>query len=120
GNFAEGAAHQPPAVATGRSEDVAKQAARVHAHQHALLSGDIAAHQGQVVFGVEVAGVGDAAEVAELGLDATFGLAAHETLVFHSVADNFSHRDHFEAVAETKLVQLRHAGHGAILVHDFA
>ena len=71
GDGAERVAHQPAAIATGRAEDVAVKAARMHAHQHAFLPGHVAAHQRQVILGVEIAGVGDGTEFAELGLDAS-------------------------------------------------
>ena len=36
------------------------------------LPGHLAAHQRQVVFGVEIAGIGEGPELAEFGLDAAF------------------------------------------------
>ena len=77
----------------------------MHAHQDALLAGHVAADQRQVVLGVEVAGVGDGAELAELRLHAAFGHAPDELLVFHAVADELRHGDHLEAVAGAELLE---------------
>ena len=90
--------HQPAAVAALRSEDFAVQASRMHAHQHPLLPFEIAADQRQVILGIDVAGIGDRAKLAELRFDAALGGAPDELLVLHPVADEVGDRDHFEIV----------------------
>ena len=45
-------------------------------------SGHVAAHQRQVVFGIEIAGIGDGAELAEFGLDGAFRHAPEKRSCF--------------------------------------
>jgi hypothetical protein len=66
---AAGFAHQALAIAAGGAENIAIEAAGVHADQDVFGAGHVAAHQRQVVFGVELAGVGDGAEGAEFGIE---------------------------------------------------
>ena len=100
-------ANQPAAIAALRSEDFAVEAPRVHPDEHLLLPFQIAANQRQVVLGIDVAGVGDRAKLAELGLDAALGRAADELLVLHPVADEVGDRDHFEVVPARKTRAVR-------------
>jgi hypothetical protein len=51
---------------------------------------------------------------------APFGDAPDIAFVLQAVADQIGHRDHLQTVPLAKLDKLRHARHGAILVHDFA
>ena len=51
---------------------------------------------------------------------APFHDAPNVTLVLQAVTNQIGHRNHFQAVPLTKLDKLRHARHGAIVVHDFA
>ncbi len=102
------------------TEHIAEHAPRVHAHQHVFLAGHFAAHQRQMVFGVQIAAVGNRTELAELGRDGAFRHAADEFLVLHPVADQVGHGEHLQVVALAELHQLRHPRHGAVVVHDFA
>src|SRR5262249_20170250 len=116
----KGMPYKTAAVAGGGSEDVAVHAARMHAHQHSFGSCHFSAHQRQVILGVEIAGVSDSAKLSVFGLHAAFGYAPHELLVLEAIADDLGHRDHFQAVADAEVLQLRDARHGAVVVHDFA
>ena len=50
-----------------------------------------------------------------------FGFARRdEALVSQAVADEVGDGDHPEAVVGAEVVELRDAGHGAVVVHDFA
>jgi len=82
--------------------------------------GDLAVNERHVHFREDAAGVGDGAEIAELGAEAAFRLAVDEALGVEPVADEVCDRDHFQGVALAELFQLRDAGHGAVIVHDFA
>jgi len=95
----QGFAHQALAIAAGRAEDVAIKAAGVHADQDVFGRGDVAAHQRQVVFGVELAGIGDGAERAEFGIEDAFAGTPQEVFGLHPVADQLGHRQHFQMVA---------------------
>src|SRR6185295_1507769 len=59
-------------IALLRTEYVAQQAARVHAHQHVGVAGNIAADQREVRFAVDRADVGNSLEGAELSVNAPF------------------------------------------------
>src|SRR5579883_542715 len=86
----------------------------------ALVRGDLAAHQSQVVFRIQVARVGDRAELAEFRLDAALRGAADEPLVLHAVPDQLRDRNHLQSVALAELLELRNPRHGAVRVHDLA
>ena len=90
----------------------------MHAHQDALLGGHVAAHQDQMTFRVQVAAVGKRAEFAKLGFDGAFRQAANEALGFHAVANEVRHRDHLQVVVDAEFAELRHARHGAVVIHD--
>ena len=70
--------------------------------------------------GAEVAGVENGPEVAKFGLNDAFGAAMDAVLMLQAVADEFGDGNHLQAVKQAELAELRHAGHGAILIHDFA
>src|SRR5260370_10956958 len=120
GDPLERASNHALALALHRSKHVAIDAMRMHAHQHVFAPGDLAVNQRQVHFRDDGAGVDDALEIAELGAQATLRLAADDTLILQAIADQVGHRDHLEFVLEAELAKLRDAGHGAVVVHDFA
>ena len=120
GNGVQRVPNQPRAIAIGGTEHIAEDAPRVHTHQHVLLAGHLAADQRQMVLGVQIAAVGDGAELAEFGRNGAFGHAVDEFFVFQPVADQVGHREHFQVVALAEFHQLRHPCHGAVVIHDLA
>ena len=110
----------PLTLASGGAEDVAVDAVGVHAHQHALAFPQLSPHQCQVEFRVGGGGVGDAAEFAELRGQAALAHPADLPLMAQAEADQLGHRDHLQSMVAAELLELRHAGHGAVVVHDFA
>ena len=89
-------------------------------HQHVLLAGHVALHQGQVLLAVEQALVAVGREVARAGGQVHGGHLPHQLLGAPAVADEVGHRDHLEAVALAVRHQVGHPGHGAVVVHDLA
>jgi len=81
---------------------------------------EVAADQRDVLVVVDVAGVGDHAEVAVAGGENSFGDAADVALVLHAVANQVGNGQHLQIVLLTEFMELRHAGHGAVFVHNFA
>ena len=100
------------AVAAHRAEDVAGEALAVHAHQHVVLAGDGAPHQGHVLLAVEQRLVDVAGEVAPAGRDAGLGDPADQLLGLAAVPDQVGDRDHAAGRARSpNVAQLGHAGH---------
>ena len=93
---------------------------RMHAHERGLRAFQFAANQRDVLVVIDVAGVGDHAEIAEARGQNGFGDAADVAFVLHAVADQVRDREHLHAVLPAEFDELRHAGHGAVFVHDFA
>ena len=73
-----------------------------------------------VRFRADVARIENGAEIAEFGGEAAFGAPVHVMFVAQTVADQVGDRDHFQAVPRAEFAKLRHARHGAVLIHDFA
>ena len=120
GDSFERAAHELLAIAAGRAEEVPVGAMRMHPNQHLFVIRNIAADQREVRLGADLACVENGAEFAEFSGDASCGAAVNVAFMPQAVADQVGHRDHFEAVLRAEFPKLRHARHGAVLVHDFA
>ncbi len=71
-------------------------------------------------FLIDAADVANYLKFAEGGADMSGGIPLDQLFGLHAIADEVGHRDHFEAVLPAELGELRHARHGAVLVHDFA
>ena len=52
--------------------------------------------------------------------NATHGLARHESLMAHAVADEIGDGDELEVVLAAEDGEIGEARHGAIVIHDFA
>ena len=81
---------------------------------------DVALHQRDVRVAVDLRLIGDHAELAVSGGHHGLGQAPHVALVRHAVADEFGDGQHLHVVLAAELGELRHARHGAIVVHDLA
>ena len=90
------------------------------ADQHVLAVADVALDERDVRLLVEDALERGDAEVAVSGRQRRGRDAAHQRLGAHPVLDQIRDRDHQQLVPLRELRQLRHAGHRAVLVHDFA
>src|SRR6266566_98775 len=88
----------PAAIAPGRAEDVARQALRVHPHQHLLLARDVAEYQRDVLRLIHVVAIADDAEFAEWRREAGFSDPMDEPLVLQPVGDELRDRDERETM----------------------
>ena len=108
------------AVATAGAEHVAGQALRVDAHEHAFPVAHVAPHERDVGPPVDDAVVGGHGEGPVRRRKPRRRQALHEPVVAHPVLDQIRHRDHQQAVPAREPVEVRHAGHRAVVVHDLA
>src|SRR5205807_5273649 len=108
------------AIASDGTKHVSSQTVRMNPHQGGLLAFESAANQRNMLIVIDVAGVSDHAEIAEARGKNRFGHAAHVTFVLHAITNQFRDRKHFQIVLAAKFDELRHAGHGAVFIHDFA
>src|SRR5580704_10042346 len=69
---------------------------------------------------IHLALVGDQAELAKACIHHRFTHAMYVTLMRHAVTNQFSHSQHLEPVLIAELDEVGHAGHGAVVLHDFA
>ena len=85
------------------------------------VGAEVAADEGDVAFAtLDLALVGDHAELAVAGLDAGFAGADDVALVAETVTNELGDGDHAEAVLAAKRDEVRNAGHFAVVAHDFA
>ena len=85
------------------------------------VGAEVAANEGDVALAtLDLAFVGDHAELAVAGLDAGFAGADDVALVAQAVADELGDGDHFEAVLPAERDEVGDAGHFAVVAHDFA
>src|SRR6267143_3338329 len=120
GDGFQGAGDEFAAVAGGGTEDVTGEAVRMNAHQSRLCTFEIAAHQRDMLVVVHVAGVSNHAEIAKARGQDGFRDAADVAFMLHAVADKVRNREHLQIVFLAKFKELRHAGHRAVFIHDFA
>src|ERR1700722_5146835 len=92
----------------------------MHTNHGGRFAFQTAADQGDVLVVIDVAGVGNHAEVTIARGENRFGDAADVALVLHAVADEIRYGQHLQIVLLAEFVELRHPGHGAVFVHDFA
>ena len=114
-----GAVQLLAAVALAAAEDVARGAARMHAHQHGLALLPLALLQHHVRVAVVELGVGNELEVAPARGQEHLLLLADQRLVGYAVGDEVLDGHNLEAELLGHFLQLRHAGHGAVVVDDF-
>jgi hypothetical protein len=124
------------AVAEGGAEDGAGEAMGLDADQNGLVRGrgEIAEDESEVGFVrlgfTNTGGVGTSdsclafirnhAELAVRGGQLGLGDAVDVALVQHAVANKVCDRKHLEVMQLAEELQVRDAGHGAVVVHDFA
>src|SRR5438105_685508 len=108
------------AIARRGTKNVASKTVRMDAHERRRIVFQIAANERDVLVMVHVTRIGNHFEFAEARGQSRFRHATHVALVLHAVANQVRHRQHFDAMFLAKFDELRHAGHGAVFVHDFA
>ena len=108
------------AVAAQRAEDVARDALRVHAHEHVLLAGQIAVHEREVLLAADELAVADRRELAPRRRQAHRGLALDEALGAAAVLDQVGDGAQLEAVLGAELHEIGHARHRPVGLHDLA
>ena len=93
----------------------------MHAHQHGLWRSDVAFDKGQVRALLNLALIGIDSEVAKGGRQMGLGHAFHRHLsALKAVADDVVDRGYLDVKLFGKFFQVRHAGHGAVFLHDLA
>ena len=108
------------AVAAGRSENVAGAAFRVYAHQNVVFFADLSLDQRDVLHVVHVVFIDDDFEIAAVERrQRSFGHAANERFMLHPIVDQIGDGDDLELMLAGKDFQVRHARHGAVVLHDF-
>ena len=90
------------AVAAHRAEHVAGEALGVHAHEHVLVAGDLAAHEREVLHAVEQRLEHVRGEVAVLRRDPRLRHPPHELLAVAAVADEVGDREQHAARARPR------------------
>src|ERR1700760_323466 len=94
----------------------------MHTHQNRLISaGNVTADQGEMAFSaIHFALVSDHAKFTIRGRDDALRYAIDVALVLQPVANKLGDREHLHAVFFAEFNEIGNAGHGAIVVHDFA
>ena len=106
------------AVAAHRAEHVAGEALGVHADEHVVGAGDLAAHEREVLDAVEQALEHVGGEVAVARRDARLRDPADQLLAVTPVADQVGDRDELEAVLGGEPLELGEPRHRAVVVRD--
>ena len=90
------------------------------ADEHVLGAGDVALDHRDVVLVVEQRAVADRGELAERGRQLGRDDPLDQLLGAPAVGDQVGDRDHLQPVALAVGDQVRHPGHGPVVVHDLA
>ena len=106
------------AIAAEATENVARKAFAVHAHVNRLAEVGVARDPGHMFHAVGLALVSVGGKVAVLGLHMRGGHTLHQFLVPEAVVNKVADRDNLEAELLRHFLQLRHAGHRTVLVHN--
>src|SRR5262249_28090242 len=107
----ERVAHEGGAIAPRGPEEIPICTVRVHPHEHICLAGDVSTNQNSVRFRADVARIDNGPEITELGRYRSLGAAMNVLFVLQPVPDQLGNRDHPEAMASAKFLQMRHARH---------
>ena len=109
------------AVAAQRVEDVAGEALGVHAHEHVVRAGDLALDERDVVLVVDERAVADDGRTSPKPVGSRRrDDALDELVVAAAVGDQVGDRDHLQPVPGAVALEVRHARHRAVVVHDLA
>ena len=101
-------------------EDVAGDAFGVDPHQDGFVGVDLPLHQGDVLVVVHIVVIGDGGELPQVGGQFDGGPAVDEGLVPQPVLHQVGDGGDLDIVLFGKFLQVRHPGHGAVILHDFA
>jgi hypothetical protein len=108
------------AVAAAGGEDIAGEAFAVNPHQCWLSGADLAFNESDVVHAINEGAVEMEVEIPVVGGHVNRLFMLHELLAFAAVSDEVLDGTHFEPVFLFEADEIRQAGHGAIVLHDFA
>ena len=92
----------------------------MHAHEHVVVAGHLAAHEREVLDAVEQRLEHVGREVAVLGRDPSLGDATDQLLVLAPILDHLGDRDHQQVVLFAEPDEIRHPGHGPVVLDDLA
>lgn len=120
GDELHGGVELATAVAAAGAEDIAGEAFGVDADEGGGVGLDFAAGEGEVVGAVGEDAVEVAVEIAEVGGHFDGGFLFDEFLLAAAVLDDLGDGAGLEAVFALVVAEVADAGHGAVLVHDFA
>src|SRR5437899_1286969 len=90
------------------------------AHESILAVCNVVDHQRHVFVRVDVVAIADDPPLAMTGWQTRLGDAMHEPFVLEAERDELRDSDECEAVLRRKLLELRAARRGAILIQDLA
>ena len=109
-------------VTTGRAENVAHEAMRVHPNQNRFAAVfNVTANQRDMGFAaIHFAFVRDQPKFAVTRGHERLSDPVDVTLVLHAVTDQLGYGQHFQTVGPAKVDQVRNPRHGAVIAHDFA
>src|SRR5579864_2041395 len=82
--------------------------------------GRVTVNQRDMRFAVDLALVGDHAELAVRSGQQRLAYAMQITLMAHAIADKVGDGHHFETVGRTELDKVGYTSHAAVFVHDLA
>ena len=108
------------AVAPEGVKHIAGDTFGVDPHQDGFLGVDVPFYQGDVLVVIHIVVVGDGGELPEIGGQLDGGPAVDKRLVpqpmFHQILDSGD----LDIMLDRKFLQVRHPGHGAVVLHDLA
>ena len=107
------------AIAAHAPENIARKAFAVHAHVNRLAEIGIARHPGHMFHAIGGALVGIRLEITVLGRHMRGCHTLHEFFVTQAVVNQIADGNNLEVELLGHFLELRHAGHSPILVHDF-
>ena len=104
------------------AEDISRKAMRVHPHQCGEIAGffHFALHQRNMRLAVDLRLVGNHAKVAVTGWNDRLAESDEVGFRLQPVTNEFGHGQHLHLVLPAEFFQLRHPGHGAVVIHDLA
>ena len=109
-----------PSLPASTPMQVGERIDRVHAHQHGARRAEVALDEGQMLARLNGRLVDVQIEAPGRCCNLRLGNRAHEMLVAQAVGDQILDGADLEAVALCEGDEVRHARHGAVVVHDLA
>ena len=107
------------AITTQGAKHIAGQTFGVDPDQNRLVRADIALVQSKMLTIVNFIVINNRLKVtAEAGGDHGFSSSRDQEFFTHPVRDHIGNRHNAQIMLFSELAQLRHTGHGAVVIHD--